>query len=262
MGFKIATWNVNSIRARQGHLHHWVASMQPDLVALQETKIADDQFPLGLLEDLGYRAVVNGQKTYNGVAVFVRQTWPISTYERNLGPVHGQKRFLHVAVGQWHILDVYVPNGESLTSEKFQYKQAWIEALRAYLERLIANEAEVIVLGDFNIAPGARDVYDPAAWGGRVLFSEDERWWFQRLLDIGLHDSYRELNPDGVAYSWWDYRTRAFRGDRGLRIDHILVSRALWPHCRGGTIDRGPRGWERPSDHAPVILEFDRSPST
>lgn len=255
--FKIATWNVNSLRVRLPHVLAWLEEHKPDVLALQEIKMPDDDFPLDVIREAGYHAVVSGQRTYNGVALLSRE--PMTEIVREFPVLEDpQRRVLGAAIGDIHILDLYVPNGESVGSEKYQYKLRWLEHLDEYLIDALKQFPKTIILGDFNIAPADIDVHDPASWEGKVLCSEPERQAFQKLLDAGLVDCFRQLSPsEEKAYSWWDYRMYAFKRNMGLRIDHILASTALSSACVKCYIDKGPRGLERPSDHAPVVAEFD-----
>lgn len=252
---KIATWNVNSLRVRLPQVLQWLESAQPDLLALQETKLTDDQFPETDFAAAGYHAVFAGQKTYNGVAIISRA--PVTDIVTDIpGLEDPQRRVLAATCGDVRLIDLYVPNGESVESDKYQYKLDWLEKLHAWLKTELQQHEKLAVVGDFNIAPQDADVHDPEAWRGSVLFSEPERAAFQRLLDLGLCDSFRRFEQPENSFSWWDYRMNAFRRNLGLRIDHILASNALCEACTACAIDKEPRKWERPSDHAPVIAEF------
>ncbi len=253
---KIATWNVNSLRVRLPHLLAWLSDVQPDIVALQETKLTDDCFPVQEIEAAGYQVAFSGQKSYNGVALLSRV--PASEIIRDIPDLDDpQRRILAATCGQLRVLDIYVPNGASVGSEKYVYKLAWLDKLCDYIEQQLKVYPQLVVLGDFNIAPEDRDVHDPKAWEGQVLVSEPERAAFMRLLKFGLNDSFRLFDQPPGIFSWWDYRAMAFRRNMGMRIDHILISPALREHCRGCVVDKAPRKLERPSDHAPVIAEFD-----
>jgi exodeoxyribonuclease-3 len=253
---RIASWNVNSLRVRLEHVLTWLRSAQPDVLALQETKLVDDDFPADAFAELGYEVAFSGQRTYNGVALLSRG--PLVDISAGLADYSDeQKRVLAASVHGVRIVDVYVPNGQSITSEKYQYKLAWLAALRAELERELARHEHLVVLGDFNIAPEDRDVHDPSLWSGQVLCSEPERMALGTLLELGLKDVFRLFGQAPGSFSWWDYRQGAFRRGFGLRIDLILSSPALAACCRGSSIDIAPRKWERPSDHAPVVAEFD-----
>ena len=249
---KIATWNINSLRVRLPHVLRWLESQRPDVLALQETKLPDPDFPAEAFTRLGYHAAFSGQPAYNGVALLARA--PLTVEATALPDFDdAQKRVLFAHLGEVHILNLYVPNGQSLDSDKYQYKLQWLKQLNRWLTRLLREHPQLVVLGDFNIAPEDRDVYDPKAWEGGVLVSAAERAAFRSLLEQGLQDSFRLLHQEGGHYSWWDYRAAAFRRNLGLRIDHILLSPALARRCLGTYMDREPRGWERPSDHVPVI---------
>jgi exodeoxyribonuclease-3 len=252
--FKVATWNVNSLRVRLSHLLAWLADEQPDVIALQETKLEDKDFPLDAIQNAGYQAVYSGQKTYNGVALFSRQAPIIDVAILPPYLNDPQKRVLAVTVGPYRIINLYVPNGGSVHSEKYLYKLHWLENLHAYLKEELILHPHLIVLGDFNIAPQDNDVHDPKAWEGQVLVSQPERDALQKLFDLGLKDAFRLLEQGEGHYSWWDYRAAAFRRNLGLRIDHILLSSVLALNCIACYIDKLPRSWERPSDHAPVVV--------
>lgn len=249
---KIATWNINSLRVRLPHVLRWLESQRPDILALQETKLPDPDFPAEAFTRLGYHAVFSGQPAYNGVALLARA--PFAVTATALPDFDdAQKRVLFAHRDEIHILNLYVPNGQSLDSDKYQYKLQWLKQLNRWLTQLLREHPQLVVLGDFNIAPEDRDVHDPKAWEGGVLVSAAERAAFRSLLEQGLQDSFRLFHPESGHYSWWDYRAAAFRRNLGLRIDHILLSPALAGRCLGTHMDREPRGWERPSDHVPVI---------
>ena len=251
----IASWNVNSLNVRMPHLAQWLAARQPDIVALQETKLEDAKFPDTALAELGYRSMFCGQKTYNGVAILSKRPMAVECITAIPDFEDEQKRVLAATVGDLRIVDLYVVNGQSVGSEKYAYKLRWLEAVRAWLERELRQHPNLVVLGDFNIAPDDRDVHDPAVWNAESIHSSTgERAALQSFLDLGLHDSYRLLHDDGGAFSWWDYRMAAFRRNLGLRIDLALVSDALKPRVIAAVFDRDPRPWDRPSDHAPVLV--------
>jgi len=253
---KVATWNVNSLRVRLPYVLDWLNAERPDVFALQETKLPDEDFPVGEIEAAGYHAVYSGQKTYNGVALLGRL--PAGDVVRDIPALDDhQRRILIAAVGDVRIVNLYVPNGESVGSPKYSYKLDWLDRMTDYLRGLMASQARVLVLGDFNVAPEDRDVHDPKAWAGQVLFSDRERAAFRRLVEIGLCDTFRLFEQPERSFSWWDYRMGAFRRNQGLRIDHILASPELRDACRSCRIDVAPRKRERPSDHAPVVAEFD-----
>jgi len=253
---QIATWNVNSLRVRLQQLLEWLAANAPDVVAVQETKLTDDAFPVAQINAAGYQVVFNGQKTYNGVAVLARLPLTEAVIEIP-GFDDPQRRVLAVSCGGVRVVNLYVPNGQTLVSEKFEYKLRWLKALRAWLSDELRRHPQLVVLGDFNIAPEDRDVHDPAAWVGSVHVSAPEREALADLLLIGLSDVFRKFEQPAQSYSWWDYRAGAFRRDRGLRIDLILASTALAERCGACRIDREPRRAERASDHTPVIASFD-----
>lgn len=252
---KIATWNVNSLNVRLPQVLDWLRDRQPDILALQETKLTDPDFPTLDIAEAGYQSTFAGQKTYNGVAILSRL--PADEIVTDIpGTTDPQRRVLGATIGDVRVLNLYVPNGQAVGSDKFAYKLAWLDRLAAWLEIQLARYPRLVVLGDFNIAPDDRDVHDPEAWAGQVLCSESERAAFQRLLDLGLTDTFRLFPQEDHAFSWWDYRAAAFRRNLGLRIDHILASPVLAAACTACLVDKAPRRLERPSDHAPVIAEF------
>jgi len=253
---KIASWNVNSLNVRLPHLQDWLALRAPDVVALQETKLEDSRFPDTALAALGYRSVFAGQKTYNGVAILSRAA--ASDVRVGIpGLDDEQQRVIAATVDGVRIVNLYVVNGQDLGTDKYAYKLRWLQALQAWLQVELDAHPQMVVLGDFNIAPDDRDVHDPLVWNdGHILTSTAERDALQRLLGLGLHDGYR-LHHDGAGeFSWWDYRQAGFRRNLGLRIDLTLVSEALRGRCIGAGIDREPRTWDRPSDHAPVWVQL------
>ena len=252
---KIASWNVNSLKVRLPQVLAWLAAEQPDVLALQETKLIDANFPRTEIESAGYRAVYAGQKTYNGVALLSRKpAQNITTGIPGLDDV--QQRVLAATFDGVRVINLYVPNGESVESDKYRYKLSWLEALTAWIQQELAMHPRLVVLGDFNIAPESSDVYDPKQWEGRVLCSDPERAAFRQLLASGLSDTFRLFEQPEKSFSWWDYRMQGFRRNQGLRIDHVLASAALCKQCAASRIDKGPRAHERPSDHAPVVAEF------
>ncbi len=253
---KIASWNVNSLNVRLPHLQRWLEEFKPDVVALQETKQEDAKFPEDAMLELGYRSVFSGQKTYNGVAIVSRLPFSGESITAIPGFEDPQKRVLAATVGDIRIIDLYVVNGEAVGSEKYDYKLRWLAAVHEWLQREIEQHPNLVVLGDFNIAPDDRDVHDPKRWRDKVLCSAPEREALAGLEALGLHDSFRLLNEDGGHYSWWDYRLAAFQRGWGMRIDLVLVSDALRARVTGAGIDLEPRGWERPSDHTPVWVEL------
>ncbi len=254
---RVATWNVNSLKVRLQQVLEWSATNKPDLLALQETKTMDENFPLAELEAAGYQAVFSGQKTYNGVAILSRLESRPSHIETDLPFFQDpQRRVLAASFGGLRFVNVYVPNGSDVGSEKFAYKLGWLEKLHDWLKKELLRYEKLVLLGDFNIAPEDRDVYDAEAWQGSVLVSPSERNAFRELQKLGLYDCFRLFEDKPGNFSWWDYRAAAFRRNHGLRIDHILVSQALRDVCVSCRIDKQPRGLERPSDHAPVMAEF------
>ncbi len=248
---KLASWNVNSLNVRLPHVLDWLRSQQPDALCLQELKLEDAKFPLAAIEDAGYHAVFDGQKTYNGVAILSRSR-PEDVSKGMPGFADEQKRVIAATVNGLRVICIYVPNGQSLESDKYQYKLRWLEALAGYMKQQIADYGEVALLGDYNIAPEDRDVHDPKAWEGQVLCSAPERAALQKLMALGLKDSFRLFEQPDKSYSWWDYRMNGFRRNLGLRIDHILLTDPVAARCESAAIDLAPRKLERPSDHAPV----------
>lgn len=249
---KIATWNVNSLKVRLPHLLDWLATTQTDVVCLQETKLEDAKFPRAEIEAAGYQVAFSGQKTYNGVAIVSRQ--PLLDVQAGIpGFEDEQKRVVAATLDGIRVVCVYIPNGQSLDSDKYVYKLRWLNALNAWLKDELARHPDLALLGDYNIAPEDRDVHDPAAWVGNVLVSEPEREHFRALLGLGLKDSFRMFEQAENSFSWWDYRAAGFRRNLGLRIDHILLSEPLAARCTAVEIDKAPRKLERPSDHTPVV---------
>lgn len=252
---KLVTWNVNSLKVRLPQLQAWLTAQQPDVVCLQETKLEDKAFPRGEIEAGGYQAAFAGQKTYNGVAILSRQ--PLQDVVVGIpGFDDAQQRLIAASSEGVRVVCAYFPNGQSVGSDKYAYKLRWIEGLTARLREELARHPRLALLGDFNVAPEERDVHDPKAWEGQVLFSEPERTAFRRLLELGLKDAFRLFEQPEKIYTWWDYRMMAFRRNMGLRIDHILLSEALAADCTACTVDKEARKAERPSDHAPVIAEL------
>ena len=252
---KIATWNVNSLKVRLGHVKEWLATAEPDVLVLQEIKQVTDDFAADEFAAMDYASIASGQKTYNGVAVIARSelTDPVTDFPGFEDP---QRRILAVTAGNVRVVNLYVPNGSSLESDKYQYKLRWLAALKGFLQAELAEHEHVVVLGDFNIAPADNDVYDPEKWGEGVLCSPPERQALRDILDLGFVDVFRKFVPDEKVFSWWDYRAAAFRRNAGLRIDLILASQGLAAASTDSYIDREPRTWERPSDHTPVVAEF------
>ncbi len=253
--FKLATWNVNSLRVRLPHVLEWLKTHQPDVLALQEIKLIDDDFPYAEIENAGYHALVSGQKTYNGVALLSRE--PMRDVVKDIPIfVDPQRRIIAATYQDKRILNLYVPNGQSITSEKYTYKLSWLTEVTAFLKAELSTNPFYAVVGDFNIAPEAIDVHAPEQWVDQVLCSDPERNAFSQMLALGLQDCYRIKNPSSQEFSWWDYRMNAFKRNIGLRIDHILASEALLKGCEHCIIDKAPRQLERPSDHAPVLASF------
>jgi exodeoxyribonuclease III len=252
---KLAAWNVNSLKVRLAHLLEWLAREQPDAVCLQETKTEDASFPLDAIQAAGYHVVFSGQKTYNGVAIIAKSE-PASVVFGIPGFEDPQKRVISASVNDVRVVCAYVPNGQSLDSDKYRYKLTWLAAFSSWLGKEAAAHPQLAVLGDFNIAPEDRDVHDPKVWEGQVLCSPAEREAFQGILATGLVDSFRLFEQPPKSYSWWDYRMNGFKRNLGLRIDHVLLSADLAKRCRTSRIDVEMRKLERPSDHAPVIAEL------
>jgi exodeoxyribonuclease-3 len=252
---KIATWNVNSLNVRLPHVLEWLSAAEPDVLVLQEIKQTTEAFPEESFTETGYQAVANGQKTYNGVAVISRS--PSAEHVCEIpGFEDSQRRVLASTIDGVRVVNLYVPNGQSVGSEKYEYKLSWLAALRDFLAGELKTHDKLVVLGDFNIAPDDRDVYDPEKWGDDVLCSPLERKALGELLKLGLTDVYRNFEQPEKDFSWWDYRRAGFQRNAGLRIDLILASDAMSGACQASYIDREPRTWERPSDHTPVIAEF------
>lgn len=252
---KFATWNVNSLNVRLPHVLDWLRDAQPDVLCLQETKQEDSKFPYEALKQAGYDAVHVGQKTYNGVAIL--SSHPLKNIQCNIPDFDDdQQRIIAADINDIRVVCAYIPNGQALDSDKFQYKLRWLNALNRWLKTELASHPKLLLLGDYNIAPEDRDCHDPAAWVGQVLVSPPEREAFQQLIRLGLHDSFRLFEQPEKSFSWWDYRMAGFRRNLGMRIDHILVSDALKASCAEAYIDKAPRKLERPSDHTPVVLQL------
>jgi exodeoxyribonuclease-3 len=254
---KIATWNVNSILARLPHVVHWLESNQPDVLCLQETKCTDDKFPFEVFSRIGYCLSVFGQQSYNGVAIMARSECAEvqrGYYEDQEG---AHARLLAGTVDGIRIVNVYIPNGQSVSSEKYEFKIDWMKRLRGFFDNHYNKESRVILCGDFNVAPEDRDVHNPQLWQERIMCSQAERSALAEIKQWGFTDVFRRHHEEGGQFSWWDYRAGAFRRNMGLRIDHIWASKPLITRSKNSWIDIEPRTWERPSDHAPVIAEFD-----
>ena len=250
---KLATWNVNSLGVRLPQLLEWLAAHQPDAIVLQETKLTDDKFPQAEIEAAGYRAEWFGQKTYNGVAL-LSKTAAVDVVRNIPGFTDPLARVITGSVDGIRLVGAYFPNGQAPGTDKFEYKMQWLYGLRDWLRQEIAQHPKLVLLGDFNIAPDDRDVFDPVAWAGQIHCTDEERDHLKNLIGLGLVDAFRLFDQPLKSWSWWDYRNLAFRKNQGLRIDLILVSQALKASVQACTIDKAPRKNERPSDHAPVVL--------
>lgn len=254
---KIASWNVNSLNVRLPHLEDWLRAASPDVVGIQETKLEDNKFPDATLAGLGYRSAFAGQKTYNGVAILARDHAIEDVRIGIPGFDDVQRRVIAATVNGVRIVNLYVVNGQDVGTEKYEYKLRWLAAVHDWLQQELQTHPRMVVLGDFNIAPDDRDVHDPAVWNdGHILTSAAERDALKKLIALGLHDAYRLHNQEAGVFSWWDYRQAAFRRNLGLRIDLTLVSDALRGEAAESGIDREPRTWERPSDHAPAWVRL------
>ena len=249
---KLVTWNVNSLNVRLPHVLDWLKEHQPDALCLQELKMEDVKFPTGAFDEIGYQAVFDGQKTYNGVAILSRSR-PEDVVKGMAQYADVQKRVIAATIDGVRVVCVYIPNGQSVDSDKYQYKLQWLDALAGFMQNEIAQYGDVALLGDYNIAPEDRDVHDPKAWAGQVLCTDAERAALQRLISLGMKDSFRLFEQAEKSFTWWDYRMNGFKRNLGLRIDHILLTPNLVAACRSVAIDLEPRKRERPSDHAPVI---------
>ncbi|RUR08384.1 exodeoxyribonuclease III [Legionella sp. km772] len=253
--FKLASWNVNSLKIRLEQVLDWFDASCIDALALQETKLLDENFPATVFLDKGYHIAYSGQKTYNGVAVISRQ--PIAEVITDVPEfLDPQRRILACTIAGIRLINLYVPNGALVNSDKYHYKLNWLEKVSVFIKDQLASYEQVAVVGDFNIAPEDRDVHDPKEWEGSVLVSPAEREAFQGVLGLGLHDSFRRFPQEEGFFSWWDYRAAGFRRNRGLRIDHVLLNQKLYERCTHSSIDKEPRKAERPSDHAPVWVEL------
>lgn len=252
---KIASWNVNSLRVRLPHVLDWLASAQPDILVLQETKMTDDQFPEEAIREAGYEVVFNGQKTYNGVAVISKLPAEDVLFDLP-GLEDPQRRIVAARFNDLQVLNLYVVNGSEVGSDKFDYKLDWLEKVTAWVEEKIKQHQKFIILGDFNIAPTDRDVHNPKSWHEKILCSTPERNALKKILDLGFSDSFRLFEQEDEVWSWWDYRSGGLENNKGLRIDLILSSDLLSEQCIASYIDKEPRTRERPSDHAPAVAEF------
>ncbi len=253
---KLATWNVNSLSVRLPQLLAWLELNPVDVLVLQETKLTDDKFPHQALHEAGYQSQFFGQKTYNGVAVLSRVE-SLDVVKNIPGFMDEQARLIAATVQGIRVLGAYFPNGQTPGSDKFAYKLRWLTALEEFLKNELVRHPNLVLMGDFNIAPTDADVHDPAAWAGQIHCTDEERAHFQALLQLGMVDAFRLFEQAPKCWTWWDYRQLAFRKNQGLRIDHVLISQALQEHAKSCEIDKAPRRNERPSDHAPVVLELD-----
>lgn len=252
---KIASWNINSLKVRLPHVLDWIAASEPDVLALQEIKQVTEDFPEDVFGEAGYEAISSGQRTYNGVATLSRGPLLDAVTDLDHFP-DPQRRILATTYDGVRVVNLYVPNGQRLASEKYEYKLEWLAATRDYIASEMQRHERLAVLGDFNIAPDDRDVYDPVAWGEDIHTSGPEREALREIIKLGLTDVFREFPQPEKTFSWWDYRRGRFRRNAGLRIDLILASKALTASCTACYVDREPRTWDRPSDHAPIIAEF------
>ena len=253
---KIATWNVNSMNVRQGHVIEWLQSNEPDVLVLQEIKQLTEKFPVEALQEIAYHSIASGQKTYNGVAVISKTpaTDPVTDFPDLDDP---QRRILASTIDGVRVINLYIPNGSEVGSDKYEYKLGWLASLQRFLASELRTHDKLVVLGDFNIAPADEDVHDPEKWGEDILCSPAERKALTDLLDLGLTDVFRKFDHPEKTFSWWDYRAAGFRRNAGLRIDLILTSNAMTDRCTASYVDKEPRAWERPSDHTPVLAEFE-----
>lgn len=260
---KIATWNVNSIRTRLAHVVDWLADHPVDVLCVQETKVVDKDFPLEAIENAGYRAYFSGQKSYNGVAMLSRHTlddvsmgFSAVLGDEIVGDLDDQKRVISGVLNGIRIVNLYVPNGSSVGSQKYDYKLRWLAILKQYLATLLAENEAMVVCGDFNVALEDRDIHDPAGKETHIMSSPKEREALLNVLSVGLKDAFRKFTDEGGHFSWWDYRAASFQRNRGWRIDHHYLSSPLYDRAKACTIDIEPRGLEKPSDHTPVVLEL------
>ena len=253
---KIATWNVNSMNVRQPHVIEWLQNHEPDVLVLQEIKQVTEKFPAEKLKAIGYHSIASGQKTYNGVAVISKTpaTDPAIDFPDLEDP---QRRILATTINGVRVINLYIPNGSEVGSDKYEYKLGWLASLYRFIKAEMQEHDKLVVLGDFNIAPADADVHDPEKWGEAILCSPPERKALSDLLDLGLTDVFRKFEHPEKTFSWWDYRAAGFRRNAGLRIDLILTTDTMTERCTASYVDKEPRVWERPSDHAPVVAEFD-----
>ena len=253
---RLATWNVNSLKVRLPQVLQWLADNPVDVLCLQETKTIDEKFPVAEIEAAGYHVVFSGQKTYNGVAILSKH--PMTDVVKNIPAFEDEQQRLIVATIEGvRVVCAYIPNGQAVDSDKYQYKLRWLDGLHAWLAEECKTHPQIALLGDYNIAPEDRDVHDPVAWQGQVLVSGPERAAFQRLCGLNFQDAFRLFEQPEKLFSWWDYRQMAFRRNMGLRIDLVLLSPPLAARCTACVIDKAPRKWEQPSDHTPVVATID-----
>jgi exodeoxyribonuclease-3 len=254
---KIATWNVNSIAIRLEQVLSWLESTQTDVLCLQETKCVDEKFPLEAINNFGYNAAFFGQKSYNGVAILSKHE--IKDVQKNFPGDEDDaepKRLIAATVQNIRIVNTYIPNGTELWTDKFTFKLDWLQKLRKMFDETCDKTGDVLLCGDFNVAPDERDVWNTAFWEGKLHFTKPERAAIHHVKQWGFIDVFRKINGDAKEFSWWNYREGAFPKNQGLRIDHIWTSQTLAEKCVACWIDKTPRGWERPSDHTPVVAEF------
>ena len=257
---KIATWNINGIKARIDTARTWLASANPDIACLQEIKCVDEAFPREMFEDLGYNVAVHGQKGFNGVALLSKLPFDEAAPRLAGDESDVQARYLEAVVsvpsGVLRVINIYLPNGNPVGTEKFVYKLAWMTRLRTRIKTLLANEEPMIIAGDFNVIPTPEDVYNPSAWMNDALFKPETRAHFQALLNLGLTDAFRACHDEPHRFTFWDYQAGAFQKNQGLRIDHLLLSPQAADRLVTCDIDAAPRAWEKPSDHVPIWLEL------
>lgn len=256
MTLKIASWNTNSISIRLPHVIEVMNQYQLDVLGIQETKTADNNFPIDALHQAGFEVIFDGQKSYNGTAFISKAPLHKPKHQLPTLQTDYQRRFLQAQLHDMVLINCYVPNGKAVGDEKYDYKLKWLDALIEHLTCLLETEKNIVLMGDFNIAPDDRDVYDALEWQDKILCSPAERQRLEQIKALGFSDTFRIFNQDDEQFSWWDYREGGFARNRGHRIDLILSSKALTPRCQSSIIEVAPRGWERPSDHTPVIAAF------